>query len=310
MLARREFIKVAGAIIGGAGLPVPSANASDIVAPKTYIIPNANPGIPPTKVLLTPSTLWDFDSAGNQYAMNVAEGTLEKFDINGHRLWQKGGMTVPDKKLLNVATSVYVTGDGKAYVADPGNSRVTVYSATGRLLKVLRPTQKARLVTPRDLAVAERKVFIADTLKHAIHIYGTDGLYRSSFGELGFRYDQLNGPVSIAVGAGSDIFVVDKGNAGIKVFSRAGALMDLFDGGRLGGIEDFRPSYIQMGPDDILYAADSIGGRVAVITQYGKLLDLIDLKLPDGSRAQPRYLAFDPDGTLVISALSALPPRA
>lgn len=309
MIGRRQFVRTTGYALGGALLAQTSAKAQSLFSPSAKAIKNIkNPGIPPIEIRVTPSIAWDFDPFGNLYSLDKANNLLTKYD--GERvLWQWGGPGVRDRRRLNVPSSIATDAQGRVYVTDKGNSRVLILTKSkGQLVNVIRPTKRMRLNAPQDLAVANGRIYVADTLSHQVDIYSIKGRHLSSFGNLGHRYTDLNGPTSIAVGEDSDIFVVDRGNLGIKVFNHLGDLLDIYDGTRLGGIPDFNPTYIEMGSNGLLYAADSIGGRVVVMTQRGLILDVIDLTLEDGSKAQPRYLGIAPNDSLVISAFSALPP--
>ena len=310
MIGRRQFVRTTGFALGGALLAQTSARAQGLFSPSTQAFKAVqDPGIPPIEIRLTPSVAWDFDPFGNRYSLDRANNVLTKFAGAGeHILWQWGGSSVRDRRKLNLPSSMTTDAQGRVYVTDLGNSRVLVLSkGKGQLINVIRPTQRRRLNAPQDLAVANGRIYVADTLSHQIDIYSIKGRHLSSFGNLGHRYTDLNGPTSIAVAEDSDIFVVDRGNRGIKVFNHLGDLLDLYDGTRLGGIPDFNPTYIEMGSNGLLYAADSIGGRVVVMTQRGLVLDVIDLILKDGSKAQPRYLGIAPNDSLVVSAFSALP---
>jgi hypothetical protein len=309
MYDRRRFIRDTGVAFGGFALFSRLAAGVELVReqePPSIMIPNSNSGLAPIEVKLSNSVAWDYDRYGDKYALDMQKNELIRYS-DGNVVWKRGGVSVRDRKLLNIPSSLATDIRSRFYITDIGNSRVIVMSRNGKLLDVIRSTRKNALVYPRDLAVANDRVYVADTSNHQIDIYDRSGRHKYSFGSLGLSYDNLNGPTSVAVGTDSDIYVVDKGNHGIKVFNHSGVLLDVYDGSRLGNVRNFNPCYIAMGPDGILYAADASAGTIIAMTQRGRLLDTIDLILPDGSRAQPRYLAFSPNGSLIVSAYSAIP---
>ena len=290
MIGRRQFVRTTACALGGAFLAQTTVKAQGLFSPSAQAVKIINDSdIPPVEIRVTPSIAWDFDLFGNRFSLDKANNVLTKFSGAGeHVLWQWGGSSVRDRRKLNLPSSMTTDAQGRVYVTDLGNSRVLVLSkAKGRLINVIRPTRRRRLNAPQDLAVANGRIYVADTLSHQVDIYSIKGRHLSSFGNLGHRYTDLNGPTSIAVGEDTDIFVVDKGNFGVKVFNHHGDLLDIYDGARMSGIPDFNPAYISMGGNGLLYAADSIGGRVVVITQRGRVVDVIDLTLEDGSKAQP-----------------------
>lgn len=308
MIGRRQFVRTTGYALGAALLAQTTARAQGLFSPSAQASETiTNPGIPPIEIRLTPSVAWDFDPSGNLYSLDRVNNLLTKY-AGDRILWQWGGPGVRDRRKLNLPSSMATDAQGRVYVTDLGNSRVLVLTKSkGQLVNVIRPTKRMRLNSPQDLAVANGRIYVADTLSHQVDIYSLKGRHVSSFGNLGHRYTDLNGPSSIAVGEDTDIFVVDKGNFGIKVFNHLGDLLDVYDGTRLDGIPNFNPAYIAMSPNGLLYAADSIGGRVVVMTQRGLVLDVIKITLADGSIAQPRHLGIAANDSLIVSAYSALP---
>ena len=307
MIARRNFIKNTGATIVGAALFPSRVTANINALPSKQVIPHPDQGLLPIKISLRPDVLLDYDRRGNQYALNLRENTITKYTSGGHFLWRKGGLNVRDYKLLNGPASIDVDPSGRVYVADLGNDRVVIYSENGSLLKTIRFAHKKRMSHPRDLAVANNRIYVADTYNHQIHVYGTNGQHKLSFGSLGAGYSQLNSPTSVTVGDGSNIFVVDRGNLAIKVFDQKGILLDIFDRRKIAELASFRPSYIQIGLDGVIYALDSNSSRLAAITQEGRLLDLFYLVLSDGSKVQSRYLSSSQCGFLSVTPYSIVP---
>lgn len=308
--SRRRFLGASSVALGGFLLGKGTLAAPTLTPTKSPSHRIQTHGIAPLEIRLTPSVIWDYDSAGFLYALDRANNRLTKFDTTGDQiLWQWGGPDALGRRQLNGPAAIAIDPRGRVYVADLGNHRVLVLSQKqGRVVDIIQSGKRQGLNSPQDLALANGLLYVADTLNHEIDIYSREGRFRSSFGAQGFNYDDLNGPTSLAVGESGDLFVIDKGNASIKVFNHTGVLLDVYDGARLGGIPNFNPAYLALGPDGILYVADRLGGRLAVLTQRGLLLDVIVLTLPDGSIAQPRYLGFAPDGSLIVSANSALPP--
>ncbi len=218
MYDRRRFIRDTGLALGGLALfsgQVAGEGLTSLQVPPITIIPNDGGGLATIEIHLGNSVAWDYDRYGDKYALDMRNDLLTKYAGN-HVMWQKGGDTVKDRALLNIPSSLATDQRGRVYVTDIGNSRVLVMSRNGKLLEVIRPTRKMRLRYPQDLAVANDRVYVADTMNHQIDIYDRHGRHKSSFGSLGLPYDDLNGPTSVAVGTDSDIFVVDKGNRAIK----------------------------------------------------------------------------------------------
>jgi len=70
------------------------------------------------------------------------------------------------------------------------------------------------------LAVASNKVYVADAKTSLIHIFSAeDGTYQQSFGGKGSQNGKLKTPLSLAISSTGNIFVADRGNNRISVFS-------------------------------------------------------------------------------------------
>ncbi len=128
------------------------------------------------------------------------------------------------------------------------------------------------------------------------------------FGSFGLKESQFNHPSSIAVSEAGEIFVVDKGNRSVKVFSKSGVLLDVFNGSTIAGLPtNFQPSRLALSKEGLLYVVERVPARVLVFTQFGRIVDRIDLISSDNTRPQPNYISFKSEGTVILSAHHVLP---
>ncbi len=109
-------------------------------------------------------------------------------------------------------------------------------------------------------------------------------------------------PVDAAI-LGGQIYVVDAGLPGVKVFSGAGKELFEFDGTRQHdqkGAQLKYPSAIAVGPTGMLYVADLSGAKIVVFDKNGTARKVIKMPL-DGERpARPLSIAFDLLGHLYV----------
>ncbi|WP_174247500.1 peptidyl-alpha-hydroxyglycine alpha-amidating lyase family protein [Methylocapsa sp. S129] len=124
-----------------------------------------------------------------------------------------------------------------------------------------------------------------------------DGNWIKSWGERGSGPGQFHTPHSIAVDAGGDVYVADRGNRRIQVFDGDGHFLRQFTidapappdaQPAIGNMPDeaaiaagtFAPGSpwaicISPGPNPVLYSADAFPGRIYKLTLDGKLLGVL-----------------------------------
>lgn len=110
-----------------------------------------------------------------------------------------------------------------------------------------------RFARPTDVAFAANgDVYVADGYDHArVARFSKDGRFLDDFGEHGFGKGQLDTPHGIAIDETGRIYVADRENARIQVFSPDGAYVTEWKGGALG-----RPWAIRFGADGYFYVVD------------------------------------------------------
>jgi len=85
---------------------------------------------------------------------------------------------------------------------------------------------------------------------------------------------QFDGPLGIAVAPDQSIYVVDQGNARLQRFDADGRFLDAWGGGEgevalAGHGEGFGPTGVEVGPDGLVYVADTWNHRVVVLSPDG-----------------------------------------
>ncbi|HEV2815179.1 MAG TPA: choice-of-anchor D domain-containing protein, partial [Solirubrobacteraceae bacterium] len=142
-------------------------------------------------------------------------------------------------------------GGGEAYVADPGNRRIGVYSADGAFSRAIGKNVNAgagnpdvctsattcraglggsgpgELGSPAAVAFSGGEVYVADQSNHRVSVFGADGTFSRTFGSLGGGAGELDNPVAITV-SGGEVYVTDQGNRRISVFSTGGTFARAF----------------------------------------------------------------------------------
>ncbi len=183
------------------------------------------------------------------------------------------------------------------YIADLDNRRIRrIDMATGVVTTVAGNGEKgvpedgataieAPLVDPRAVAVDSRgKVYILERGGHALRVVGPGGRIRTvaGTGEKGNSGDggdallaTMNGPKHLCVDANDDVLIVDTENHVVRKFiAKDGKLVRVAGTGKPGSageggdplaLEMNRPHGVAIGPDGVLYIADSSNHRILKI---------------------------------------------
>jgi hypothetical protein len=123
--------------------------------------------------------------------------------------------------------------EGHVWVADMGNHVVEKYTPDGKLLLTIGVKGKAgrderHLNTPCDMAVAPGgDVYVADGYGNArVIVFDREGKYLRQWGELGHGPSQFSIVHAIALDSKGRVYVADRNNVRIQVFTADGKLVD------------------------------------------------------------------------------------
>jgi DNA-binding beta-propeller fold protein YncE len=153
----------------------------------------------------------------------------------------------------------------------------------------------AAFLRPSAVAVADGKVFVADSKANAVFVFDAAGkqLLKMEGG--------LRAPEALAFGAGR-LYVADTGNSRVAVFDTDGKLLWAFSGdgsapGQLDG-----PRGIAYGPDNRLYVSNTGNSRVDVFNSDGIYLYGFAAARTDGiTKLNPAKISLNRAGEIFIS---------
>lgn len=207
------------------------------------------------------------DSQDRVYVFNRGEHPVVVFDRGGKFLksWGEG--------LFKTAHGAYIDSEGHIYLADCGNHTVRKFTLDGELLLTLgtenRPgTDGKPFDKPTGVAVAPSgDIYVSDGYgNRRVHKFSPEGKLLMSWGEAGVGIGQFALPHGVFVDRQDRVFVADRENHRIQIFTSQGKFITQWT--------DFRecmPCTVFIDADDIIYVPE-LKQRMSILSIDGKLL--------------------------------------
>lgn len=133
--------------------------------------------------------------------------------------------TFGERDGLSYSNGIAVLDGGGVVVSDSNHARVLFYRADGTLVDQLaRGESDASIGMPRGLAVGSgSRLYVVDTTNHFVRVYKTDGdslpAYATEFGEIGNGDGQFLFPNGVAADSHGHIYVTDRENNRLQVWT-------------------------------------------------------------------------------------------
>ena len=223
--------------------------------------------------------VWAGDRCGTNSCATSDVDPIVKLDPNGRVVQAFGGGQIIWPHGMDVDS------EGNVWIADARlaneneladnpaaanrGSAVLKFSPEGELLMTLGTPGEmgdppTHFTEPNDVLVAPNgNIFVAEThsaqfqnepgpnAKSRISIFAPDGSYIKSFGQWGFEDGEFRAPHSLAMDSQGRLFVADRGNNRIQIFTQGGEHLDTwYQFSRISGL------FIDSS-NDMLYAIDS-----------------------------------------------------
>ena len=171
---------------------------------------------------------------------------------------------------LEDAHHIYIGPDDSVYLADRDAHQVLKCTTEGETLMALGNRYRAALQAPfnhpSDIAVAPSgEIYVSDGYGNSsVHRFTPDGRHLGSFGEPGSGPGQFRVPHSIRVANDGRVYVCDRENSRVQVFSQDGAFLDQWT--------DFKyPMGIHIDAAQNVYVTDQVP-RLSIYNLDGELL--------------------------------------
>lgn len=184
------------------------------------------------------------------------------------------------------------------YVCDTIASKVAVIDLKKNSFEFLKGNYSfGKLKKPINLALdSEKNLYVADTVRREIVVYGPSGGFLRSFGK---EYDMK--PVDVAVD-GDLLYVLDMKNHEVKMLDRkTGKLIDSFGRGTGPDTSLSLPIGLALGPKGSIYVTNISTGKVINLDRDGHVLGSFG-KLGDGfgEFGRPKGIAVDSKNRIFV----------
>jgi DNA-binding beta-propeller fold protein YncE len=205
------------------------------------------------------------DSAGDVFVFHRAQPPVLVFHPGGDFVRSFG------ENLFTSPHGLRIDKDDNVWVTDNANHTITKFSHDGKVLMKLGekdvPGEDDRHFNkPADIAFAPNgDFFIADGYGNSRVVkFDKGGKYLMAWGHKGKGEGEFNLPHAVRLDSKGNLYVADRENNRIQVFTQDGKYVRQFGG--------FAPYGLFITPDDRVFVADGRANRIRVMDLNGKVI--------------------------------------
>jgi hypothetical protein len=170
------------------------------------------------------------DAHDHVYVFTRGEPPVQVYDAQGRflRSWGKG--------VIQKAHHIKIGPDGNVWISDVGRHVVEKYTPQGKCLLTLGTVDhpgmdEKHFYLPTDMALSPTgDVFVSDGYGNAriVH-FDRNGKFVKAWGRLGSKPGEFSLPHAMAIDSQGRLYVADRNNVRVQVFSQQGKLLDVWD---------------------------------------------------------------------------------
>jgi DNA-binding beta-propeller fold protein YncE len=166
---------------------------------------------------------------GDIYVADYDTGFIKRYDASFQ--WKQTFSEYgagPGQTIRSEFMSIH---DGRLYMAEAGNHRVSVFELTGKFLFAFgsQGNQPGQFNNPEAAKVnSAGEVFVADLKNDRVQVFDTGGKFLRGWGETGTAHGQFRAPAGIAFDAFDNVYVSEIGNSRVQVFRGNGEFVAAF----------------------------------------------------------------------------------
>ncbi|MDA1128256.1 MAG: NHL repeat-containing protein [Chloroflexi bacterium] len=190
-----------------------------------------------------------------------------------------------------------LAGDGRLFITDEYNHRVTIYNTSGAYLSHwgVPGSGDGELNGPAGIAIdSSGNVIVVDQHNARIQKFSADGKLIAIWGSFGSGEGQFNLPWGVAVDQHDNVYVCDWRNDRIQKFTNDGEFLAVFGESGHGEGQFQRPTSVAIDPEGFIYVADWGNERVQVLGPDGSFQLLLRGQATASKWAED-YFASNPE---------------
>ena len=244
----------------------------------------------------------DIDKDDNVWVFNRGKHPVMQFDKNGKFLqaWEE----VP----VTSSHGIRVGPDGNIWMVDVAAHKLLTFTPQGRILQVIGRAgvqpggMDAQDGFNRPTGVAftrDGDYYVSDGYENARVVnFGSDGVYKSQWGQKGTADSQFNIVHDVAVDANGRVYVADRENRRVQVFDAAGKFLTKWtDVGSPWGL-------YYAARENAIYMCDGYNNRVVKLNTEGQILGVLGSfgKTP-GKFDFAHNIAVDSEGSIYVAEI-------
>lgn len=203
---------------------------------------------------------------GKIYVCDIRSNSVTVLDLRRHLvlvLGKSGG------DALQTPTDIAIAPDGTKYVTDLGRGTIVVYNAEDRQIN----TFGFKDMKPIAAAVHNDELYVCDFQALKVQVFNRrTGQLLRSIGEPGGGPGQFVRPISVAVDAQGNVYVMDVMKCQLQKFDPSGHVVSSFGTATAmaGGL--VRPKHIAIDREGFIYVVDAAFQNVQLFDQNGQIL--------------------------------------
>lgn len=247
------------------------------------------------------------DSSNNLYVADYGNNRVLKYDSNGNWLMTIAGPFTPvppagQPTQFNGPEDVSIDSSGNIYVSEGDQTNaplILAFSSAGAYLTNWgNGGGNGQLLLPSQLTAVGGQVYVADSGHNRIAYYSAPGGGYAGMigGTFGANLGQLHTPDGVAVDGSGNVYVGDRGNFRIEVFTALGAAVSIW-GAPHAGVNTLEPMRLKFDLSGNLWVVNSSSTQLSEFNSSGSLIQTWS---PEGF-PNATDVAFDNTGAIWVS---------
>jgi DNA-binding beta-propeller fold protein YncE len=166
----------------------------------------------------------------------------------------------------------YEPSSGRIFVADTGDHQIKVFDLQGKILDVWGERGKGpgEFNFPTYLALADGKLYVADTINARIQVLSTvNGKHLASIGKLGLYVGNMVRPKGVSVDTEGNIYVIESYYDHLLIYNSHGEFLMSIGGVGTEPGKLHLPSGVWVDARNRVFVADTLNSRVSVFQFLG-----------------------------------------